>query len=272
MAAVVGQVHNISDGKRKKNYKVIGTILIVISFLFIMGAPDTTQSDVEDCFSGEKAPAELGFRTCEEAKDDESGDTLFMSLWCLTCLPGMIFLGLGLAGRRKQNQLVIVQGQTAVQPVMMQPVVQQPMVQRPVIQQQVAQPMQSAGAMKAQFEQDKKLEHLKIAQQREMARDYEGAVREYEAAGEFSEAGRVRSLMQNMGQSNQAAPVQVNIGQVGSSVVQDSVVMANQQPSAQPVAAPQQVAPPVSNNVCTHCNAAITPGWQYCPSCNNPLS
>jgi len=126
--------------------------------------------------------------------------------------------------------------------------------------------------MKAQFVQDKKLEHLKIAQQREMARDYEGAIREYEAAEEFSEAGRVRSLMQNMGQSNQAAPVQVNIGQVGSSVVQDSVVMANQQPSGQPVAAPQQVAAPVSNNVCRHCNAAITPGWQYCPSCNNPLS
>lgn len=167
----------------------------------------------------------------------------------------------------KNRHVVYVQAQTAVQPVMMQPVIQQP-----VVQQQVAQPMQSAGAMKAQFEQDKKLEHLKIAQQREMARDYEGAIREYEAAEEFSEAGRVRSLMQNMGQSNQAAPVQVNIGQVGNSVVQDSVVMANQQPSAQPVAAPQQVAPPVSNNVCTHCNAAITPGWQYCPSCNNPLS
>jgi hypothetical protein len=267
MAAVVGQVHNIGDGKRKKNYKVIGTVLIVISFLFIMGAPDTTQEDVEDCFSGMKTPAELGFETCADAKDDESGDTLFMSLWCLTCLPGMIFLGLGLKGRNKQNQLVVVQAQTAVQPVMMQPVIQQP-----VVHQQVAQPMQTAGAMKAQFEQDKKLEHLKIAQQREMARDYDGAIREYEAAGEFTEAGRVRSLMQSMGQSNQAAPVQVNIGQVGNSVVQDSVVMANQQPSPQAVATPQQAAAPVSNNICRHCSAAITPGWQYCPSCNNPVS
>ena len=186
------------------------------------------------------------------------------SLFC--CLGGVLLI-IGLVGSGEKNRLVYVQAQTAVQPVMMQPVIQQP-----VVQQQVAQPMQSAGAMKAQFEQDKKLEHLKIAQQREMARDYDGAVREYEAAEEFSEAGRVRALMQSMGQSNQAAPVQVNIGQVGNSVVQDSVVMANQQPSSQPVAAPQQVAPPVSNNVCPHCNAAITPGWQYCPSCNNPLS
>ena len=175
---------------------------------------------------------------------------------------------MGLVGTGEKNrQVVFVQAQTAVQPVMMQPVIQQP-----VIQQQVAQRMQSADAMKAQFEQDHKSEQLKIAQQREMARDYEGAIREYEAAGEFTEAGRVRALMQYMGQSNQVAPVQVNIGQVGNSVVQDSVVMANQQPSAQPVAAPQQVAEPVSNNVCPHCNAAITPGWQYCPSCNNSLS
>lgn len=263
MAAVVGQVHNFGDGKRKKNYKVIGTILIVISFLFVGSAPGTETS--ESCYYTEEgAGSEL---RCDTTTEDEFEHNLFMSLWCLTCLPGMIFLGLGLKGRNKQNQLVFVQAQTAVQPVMVQPVIQQP-----VVQQQVAQPIQSADAMKAKFEQDKKLEHLKIAQQREMARDYDGAVREYEAAGEFSEAGRVRSLIQNMGQSNQAAPVQVNIGQVGNSVVQDSVVMANQQPSPQPVAAPQQVAAPVSNNVCRHCNAAITPGWQYCPSCNNPVS
>ena len=186
------------------------------------------------------------------------------SLFC--CFGGILFI-ISFLGTGGNNRMVYVQAQTAVQPVMMQPVIQQP-----VVHQQVAQPMQTAGAMKAQFEQNKKLEHLKIAQQREMARDYDSAVREYEAAGEFSEAGRVRALMQNMGQSNQAAPVQVNIGQVGNSVVQDSVVMANQQPSAQPIAAPQQVAPPVSNNVCSHCSAAITPGWHYCPACNNPLS
>lgn len=193
--------------------------------------------------------------------------TVPSSIASLLCCFGGVLLIIGFLGTKGDNRLVYVQGQQPVQQVMMQPVIQQP-----VVQQQVAQPMQSADTMKAQFVQDKKLEHLKIAQQREMARDYEGAIREYEAAEEFSEAGRVRSLMQNMGQSNQAAPVQVNIGQVGSSVVQDSVVMANQQPNPQPVAAPQQVAATVSNDVCRHCNAAITPGWQYCPACNNPVS
>ena len=271
MAASVGQVQNIPQAKGKKNYTMIGAFLVLISFVFIISAPDSSMTDVEDCFSGEKTPAELGFETCDEVRDDESNDTVYMTLWCLTCLPGLVLLVLG-RGKPNKNQIIIVQGQQPVQQVMMQPVIQQPMIQQPVVQQQVAQPMQSADSMKAQFVQDKKLEHLKIAQQREMARDYEGAIREYEAAEEFSEAGRVRSLMQNIGQSNQAAPVQVNIGQVGSSVVQDSVVMANQQPSPQPVAAPQQVAGPVSNGVCRHCNAAITPGWQYCPSCNNPVS
>lgn len=221
------------EKKKKQRYWGIGIIVVSLT---IAGA------------SGNSSPA---------------GSTA--SLFC--CLGGILFI-MGLVGTGEKNRhVVFVQAQTAVQPVMMQPVIQQP-----VVQQQVAQPMQSADTMKAQFEHDKKLEHLKIAQQREMARDYEGAIREYEAAGEFTEAGRVRALMQNMGQSNQVAPVQVNIGQVGNSVVQDSVVMANQQPSAQPVAAPQQVAEPVSNNVCPHCNAAITPGWQYCPSCNNSLS
>jgi len=138
-------------------------------------------------------------------------------------------------------------------------IIQQPAIQyvQPMVQQVVQQPVQiqqPAMQTQEQFLQQKKMDHLKRARQRELARDYEAAIREYEAAEEFSEAGRIRGMLQSQGKGSNS-PVQVNIGQVGNSVIQDSVVMND--------------APAVSIN-CVSCGQQLDAEWKHCPYCNTP--
>jgi len=225
-------------------------------------------------------PADLGYpeyATCddmlEDAEYNEAADFAYMCGFSISCFGSVIVALIALFSRKAQHMII---QQQAVQYV--QPVVQQQMVQQPVAQMGAPPPQapavripeppaeKQAEALKAQFEQQKKVEHLKMAQQRELARDYDAAIREYEAAGEFSEAGRIRQLLndQGRGTGSAAAPVQVNIGQVGNSVVQDSVVMGGQQPPASSTLPPAPTA-------CSQCNATIEPGWQFCPACNTPL-
>ena len=195
------------------------------------------------------------------------------NIGALSCCGSMIMLPLAFMARPKQqanNNTVFVQARTAVQTLQPTP---QPVVINTPAQTHTAAPVQSADAMKSQFQQKKKLEHLKLAQQRELARDYQAAVREYEAAEEFAEAGRIRALMRSMGQSTTQTPVQVNIGQVGNSVVQDSVVMPTQQPAvSQQTSVSQQPAAQAPTSTCAHCGGNLTAGWQFCPACNNPVS
>ena len=83
----------------------------------------------------------------------------------------------------------------------------------------------------------------------ELARDFAKAAELYQKAGLFAEAGRIRqTYLEN------DKPV-VQIGQIGDSVVKDSVIMGKQN---QP-------------QICRNCNVEIQPEWKFCPSCNIPL-
>ena len=83
----------------------------------------------------------------------------------------------------------------------------------------------------------------------ELARDFAKAAELYQKAGLFAEAGRIRkTYLEN------DKPV-VQIGQIGDSVVKDSVIMGKQD---QP-------------HVCRNCSLEIQPEWKFCPSCNIPL-
>ena len=83
----------------------------------------------------------------------------------------------------------------------------------------------------------------------ELARDFAKAAELYQKAGLFAEAGRIRkTYLEN------DKPV-VQIGQIGDSVVKDSVIMGKQN---QP-------------QVCRNCSLEIQPEWKFCPSCNIPL-
>tara|TARA_B100000287_G_scaffold296219_1_gene279419 strand:+ start:730 stop:1446 length:717 start_codon:yes stop_codon:yes gene_type:complete len=82
----------------------------------------------------------------------------------------------------------------------------------------------------------------------ELARDFTKAAEMYQKAGLFAEAGRIRqTYLEN------DKPV-VQIGQIGDSVVKDSVIMGNQK-----------------SNLCPDCGIVTQPEWKFCPSCNISL-
>ena len=82
----------------------------------------------------------------------------------------------------------------------------------------------------------------------ELARDFSKAAEMYQKAGLFAEAGRIRqTYLEN------DKPV-VQIGQIGDSVVKDSVIMGDQK-----------------SNLCPDCGIVTQPEWKFCPSCNISL-
>lgn len=86
------------------------------------------------------------------------------------------------------------------------------------------------------------------AENLELARDFAKAAEMYQKAGMFAEAGRIRqTYLEN------DKPI-VQIGQIGDSVVKDSVIMGEQK-----------------SNICQSCGVVTQPEWNFCPSCNSPL-
>ena len=82
----------------------------------------------------------------------------------------------------------------------------------------------------------------------ELARDFTKAAEMYQKAGLFAEAGRVRqTYLEN------DKPM-VQIGQIGDSVVKDSVIIGEQK-----------------SNLCPSCGVVTQPEWNFCPSCNSSL-
>ena len=163
---------------------------------------------------------------------------------CFSLLAGIIALS---HGSKKTTVLVQQMPQMYTQPVIQQ-VVQPPIQQRQPIQQQPQgqMPMQQ----QRQPAQNNQQGLAQQAKNLEMARDFKGAADMYQKAGLFAEAGRVR---QNHLEKDDKPVVQ--IGQVGNSVVKDSVVMGT---TNQP-------------NNCPNCGSSIQADWKFCPSCNSPL-
>ena len=82
----------------------------------------------------------------------------------------------------------------------------------------------------------------------ELARDFEKAADMYQKAGMFAEAGRIRkTYLEN------DKPV-VQIGQIGDSVVKDSVIIGDK-----------------TEPICHNCGAETQANWKFCPTCNTPL-
>jgi hypothetical protein len=206
---------------------------------------DTSTTDGEsydDCMDDALTYEEI--IECDN-KDYSNNSDIFaipgMISCCFSLLAGIIALS---HGSKKTTVLVQQMPQMYTQPVIQQ-VIQQPIQQRPQGQipaqqtQQQRQPPQ--GNQQNLAQQAKNLE---------MARDFKGAADMYQKAGLFAEAGRVR---QNHLEKDDKPVVQ--IGQVGNSVVKDSVVMGT---TNQPTN-------------CPNCGSSIQSGWKFCPSCNSPL-
>ena len=165
---------------------------------------------------------------------------------CFSIIFGMIALSVG----SSKKKTVIVQQMPYVNQPVIQQVIQQPIQQRPQGQMPVQQQVQQQVQQNVPQSQDNKAIWAQKAQNLELARDFEGAAEMYQKAGLYAEAGRVR---QSHLEKDDKPMVQ--IGQVGNSVVKDSVVMGTTNQS----------------NNCPMCGSSIQPDWKFCPSCNSPL-
>ena len=232
-----------SSGSSPKNWWWACGICFGIFMIFMMidiGATETYQ----DCLNDAWTVAEM-----EECGDEDYDDTTaFAGIGSVSCCFSVI-AGLVAISHGSKKATVVVQQmpQMYAQPVIQQ-VVQQPIQQRQPIQQQPQgqMPMQQ----QRQINQGNQQNLAQQAKNLEMARDFKGAADMYQKAGLFAEAGRVR---QSHLEKDDKPMVQ--IGQVGDSVVKDSVVMGNTNQTMN----------------CPSCGSTIQADWKFCPSCNMPL-
>ena len=149
------------------------------------------------------------------------------------------------------GQAVVIQ-QPAMMTVPVQPVVQR-VVQRPVAPRPmpVPRPMPRSlpkptpprvarGAPRELL--------IQKARNLEKARDFEGAAKAYQDAGMYEEAGRIRQEF-----LEDSRPV-VQIGQLGDTVLNDSVMMTSE-----------------SGLRCPSCGASVEENWKICPHCSSAL-
>jgi hypothetical protein len=183
-----------------------------------------------------------GKRDCDDGSD-EPDNGLSPSGVCggLMCCGSLIFAFSALSTKNDTQRVVVVQQQPQYVPVVQQ-VVHQPVIQSPSTAASV-NPRQAPPSPKVQAEQ-----LIKKAKNFELARNWEQAATAYEKAGMFAEAGRIRQE-----HLEQTQPV-VQIGQVGNTVLNDSVMISDN-----------------SNRNCPNCGNAVEPTWNICPNCTNQL-
>ena len=140
---------------------------------------------------------------------------------------------------QSKENVLIVQQQPQYVPVVqqVQPVIVQ---QRPPVIRQP--PVGPAKVSRNQL--------LQQAQNMERARDFENAAELYQKAGSYEDAGRVRQAHLEKEQA------MVKIGQVGNTVLNDSVMMNNGSPA---------------ETTCWACQQPIQQGWNVCPHCQASL-
>ena len=209
---------------------------------------------------------------CDEvlAQMDSSDDVV--ACGSLFCCGGLIMIFVAAFSNNGSRRTVIVQQGYVPQTTVIQPNSSQRIVHsgavvnqgmqgqmplnknRPRPQTQMVDPMQTENQTTKQssnvgapsMEEVDKL--AKQAKNLELARDFPKAAELYQKAGLFAEAGRIRqTYLEN------DKPM-VQIGQIGDSVVKDSVIMGEQK-----------------SNLCPNCGVVIQPEWNFCPSCNSPL-
>ncbi len=205
------------DGKKKKSmYWNVCIVLGILSFILI-GA---------------------------SGSDDPSGDNVEMEMCgSLLCCGSLIFAISALSTKVDSHKVVVIQQQPQYVPVVQQPVIQQHVYQQPVMQQPVPRPQPQQPVLPSQQDAWKNK-----AINLERARNWEDAAIAYEKAGLYSEAGRIRQ--ENLEQSQ---PM-VQIGQVGNTVLNDSVMIADNSPKT-----------------CSNCGNAVEANWNICPHCSSQL-
>lgn len=234
-----------SSGSSPKVWWWICGISFAIFLLMMMLDGASPGESYDDCMEDAWTLAEMD--ECERGDYEASSDAFAipgMMGCCFSIIAGLVAIS---HGSKKATVVVQQMPQMYTQPVIQQ-VVQQPIQQRQPIQQQPQGQM--PVQQQRQTNQGNQQNFAQQAKNLEMARDFKGAADMYQKAGLFAEAGRVRQSHLEKDDK----PV-VQIGQVGNSVVKDSVVVGNTNQSTN----------------CPSCGSAIQADWKFCPSCNSAL-
>ena len=242
------------EGKKKKDlYWNTCIALAVLAFIMFMvseatGIDEPRGEYVENfagdseyqCANGERMfdPEEVlennGAEDCIDGSDESNNDPGVAGI-CggIMCLCSLIFAISALSTKNDTQRVVVVQQQPQYVPVVQQ-VIQQP---RPT-----TRPNPPAAPIK------NKTMWIAEAKNLELARNWEAAADAYQKAGMYAEAGRIRQehLEQNQ-------PV-VQIGQVGNTVLNDSVMIAES-----------------TQKKCVNCGNVAEPSWKICPHCSSQL-
>ena len=259
-------------GSTNKRWWVFGGLMVAWLFFSAVGvAMEPNIDELDQCADEEFFTGEVS-EECRDLREQRDSSDIVVGIGSLFCCGGIIMLIVASLVSKPATKTVVVQqgfvpqaqvvqGRTQViqtgavvktgfsgtmptqkarAPVPTQQAYQQTQQQsnhQPKPQQAGAPSMEEINKMAAE------------ANNLELARDFAKAAELYQKAGLFAEAGRIRqTYLEN------DKPV-VQIGQIGDSVVKDSVIMGKQN---QP-------------QVCRNCDVELQPEWKFCPSCNIPL-
>ena len=255
-------------GSTNKRWWVFGGLMVAWLFFTAVGVSmepnmeELDRCDDEEFFTGEVS------EECRDLRQQRNSSDIVAGIGGLFCCSGIIMLIVASLASKPATKTVVVQQGYVPQGQVVQgrtQVIQTGAVvktgftgtmptqkarasvqtQQP-IQQPIQQPKAKQGAAPSMDEINKLAAE---ANNLELARDFEKAAELYQKAGLFAEAGRIRqTYLEN------DKPV-VQIGQIGDSVVKDSVIMGQQN---QP-------------QTCRNCGVETQPEWKFCPSCNIPL-
>ena len=264
---VPGSIPN--SGSNSKKWWITG-ILIGVSILFSMVgvAIEPDQDALAECYD-RYGDGEYSLE-CQDLREEMASSDAVVGVGGIFCCSGLIMMVVALStGNAAKKTIIVQQGfvpqTTAVQP--QQQVIRTGAVinpsmtgrmpldanrNKPVNQQSNTQPTKTNQPKPNNQSGAPSMDEIdrlsKEAKNLELARDFTKAAELYQRAGLFAEAGRIRqTYLEN------DKPM-VQIGQIGDSVVKDSVIMGEQK-----------------SQLCPGCGVVIQPEWNFCPSCNSPL-
>jgi len=267
---IMPNVVQSSDGKRSK-WGLFTTLLITSLLFMAVGASIEPDRDLlDECGQSWADVNYSDSEECQEARDQEASSGFVAGFGGLFCC-GAIIVGIVAASSGSSSTKTVIVNQGFVpQTTMVQPnqqVIHTGTVMKPGMTGQMpldtnrsrqakqqanftqtsapAKQQENTTSAPSMDEIDKLAAEAKNL---ELARDFTKAAEMYQKAGLFAEAGRIRqTYLEN------DKPV-VQIGQIGDSVVKDSVIMGNQK-----------------SNLCPNCGIVTQPEWNFCPSCNISL-
>jgi len=180
-----------------------------------------------------------GSDDCEDGSD-ENDSSMAQMTGSLSCCFSILFGIIAISTTRKQQKIVIIQQQPQFVPVVQQVV--QPVQRIAPVQQRKPAPVPVETNVAVLAENAKNLEK---------ARDFDAAANMYQKAGMFDDAGRVRQAHLEKEQA------MVQIGQVGNTVLNDSVMIND--------------GAPAGPKTCWACQNTIEETWAVCPNCEASL-